>query len=287
MPPVPHAFVRIFSDLHLGDRASRLTDLRRLEPLLAGPTRAVFNGDTIDTRPSRRPEHGRRLREDVAAFLAMCPVPVTLLTGNHDPDIAETHALELAGGAVFVTHGDVLFDDIVPWSQDARLARRFLTEELSAEPAGRRNQLEGRLSAVRRAAIRIPQRHQSEPHGLKYALSFLADTVWPPLRVLSVIRAWREAPARADALVRQHRPRARFFVMGHTHRRGLVRLPGGLTVINTGAYCPPTAPGVVDVHGDHLIFRAVERRGSDYLPGGTLAEFSLAEETGLPTLPSS
>lgn len=284
---MPHEFVRIFSDLHFGDRASRLTDFRRLDPLLAEPARVVLNGDTIDTRPSRHPGHGRHLRETVDAFLARCPVPATLLTGNHDPDIADTHALELGGGAVFVTHGDVLFDDIVPWSRDAKLARRFLAEELAAEPPARRGQFEGRMAAVRRAALRIPQRHHSEPHGFKYLLGFLADTVWPPLRVLAVLRAWREAPARAEALMRRHRPRARFFVMGHTHRRGLVRRPGGFTVINTGAYCPPTAPGVVDVHADHLVFRAVDRRGSDYVPGDTLAEFSLAEETGFPTLPPS
>jgi hypothetical protein len=75
--------------------------------------------------------------------------------------------------------------------------------------------------------------------------------------------------------------------MGHTHRRGFTRLPGGLTVINTGAYCPPTAPGVVDVFPGHLVFRAVERRGADYRPGGVIAEFSLADETGFPTLPPS
>lgn len=275
--PVPSAFVRIFSDLHHGDRASRLRSLAAIAPLLDGPERILFNGDTIDTRPSRHPAHGAALRADVDAFLRRNSPPATFLTGNHDPDISATHAVELAGGAVFVTHGDAIFDDIVPWSQDAPLGRRLLAEELAHEPPAARATLEGRFAAVRRAAARIPQRHQSEPHGLKYTLGFLADTVWPPLRMLSVLRAWREAPARAEALMRLHRPRARFFVMGHTHRRGVARAPDGLVVVNTGAFCPPTGPGVVDVSADRLVLRAVERRGGEFRLGGVLADFALAD----------
>ena len=41
--------IRIFSDLHYGDRSSRLRRLDQLSPLLDGISRLILNGDTLDT----------------------------------------------------------------------------------------------------------------------------------------------------------------------------------------------------------------------------------------------
>ena len=112
-------FTRIFSDLHYGDRASRVRSLGQIAPLLDGPARIVVNGDTLDTRPGKHPRRTAELLAEVRRFFADESPPADLLTGNHDNDISETHALELAGGRVFITHGDVLFEDIVPWGRDA------------------------------------------------------------------------------------------------------------------------------------------------------------------------
>ena len=46
-------------------------------------------------------------REAFLEFIAPYRERLTLLTGNHDPDISPHHHLELAGGRVLVTHGDV------------------------------------------------------------------------------------------------------------------------------------------------------------------------------------
>ncbi len=268
---------RILSDLHYGDRASRLGHLAQLRPLLDGVTHLVLNGDTLDTRTGPRPEYTAQLRADVAAFFSPSGVPVTLLTGNHDPDLTLDHSLDLAAGEIFVTHGDIIFDDIVPWGRDAPEIRRLIATELAALPPAAHTRLEDRLALWRRVAAKIPQRHQSEPHGLKYALRFAADTIWPPLRVLRILAAWRHAPQLAARFARHHRPRAQFILIGHTHRPGIWRTPQGATVINTGSFCPPLGGYTVDVTPGRLIVRRVEPRAGEFHPGAIVAEFSLAQ----------
>jgi predicted phosphodiesterase len=274
---VAHDVIRILSDLHFGDRSSRLASLSALAPLLDGVSHLVLNGDTLDTRPSHDPAASAALRSEVTAFFGQQTPPVTLITGNHDPDLSPHHSLDLAGGQILVTHGDILFDDLVPWSRDAPIARRLIAAELAQLPPASRDRLEDRLAAFRRAAYLIPQRHQAERHGLKYAVSYLADTVWPPLRMLRVLRAWRETPARASDLLRRHRPRARFLLMGHVHRPGAWRRPDGLVILNTGAFGPPVGPAVIDISPRRLVLRRVEHRGGAFHAGSTIAEFALAD----------
>jgi UDP-2,3-diacylglucosamine pyrophosphatase LpxH len=273
---VPGDIIRIFSDLHFGDRGSRIRSLPSLAPLFEGATALVLNGDTIDTRRGPYPAVTAALRAEASDFFARRAPPATILTGNHDPDFSAQHRLDLAGGQIFVTHGDIIFDDLVPWGQDAAFARRRLVAELSALPVEDREDLDARLGAYRRVAASIPQRHQAERNRVKYALSFFADTVWPPERVLRVLRAWRQAPRLAAALARRYRPQARFAVIGHIHHPGFWRMPNGVTVLSTGSFCPPLGACVVDVGTDSIGLRRVVHRRDEFRLGKTVAEFALA-----------
>ncbi|HYD83325.1 MAG TPA: hypothetical protein VEA63_04720, partial [Opitutus sp.] len=230
----------------------------------------------LDTRPGHAPGFVAALRSDVDRFFHLAALPTTCLTGNHDPDFSAHHHLELANGGVFLTHGDILFEDIVPWSQDARLARDLVAAELAKLSPAERHDVASRLSAYRRAAFAIPQRHQSAPRGLQHLLGLAQETIWPPTRVFRILRAWREVPSRVDRFLREHRPNARFFIMGHTHRLGALRTAGGIVVLNTGSFCPPGGGGVIDLTPDSLSLRRVERSGAGFRLGRTLAEFSLA-----------
>lgn len=268
--------IRIFSDLHFGDRASALKSLPSLIPLFDGADQIVLNGDTLDTRPSNRPMTAAALRIETLEFFSSQAIPVTLINGNHDPNVSPFHSLGLGHGSVFVTHGDVLFDDVVPWGRDAAKLRRLVAAELATVAPGARHLLSERLAAVHRAAALVPQRHQSERHGLKYLLGYLADTVWPPTRIFRVLRTWRETPGRAAAFVRRYGLPARFFVMGHTHRLGAELDRDGLVVLNTGSFCRPADAGFVDVTTDRISLHRIERRRGEFRPGSRLAEFPLA-----------
>lgn len=268
---MPRPFTRILSDVHYGDHASVVTDLRQLDPLLAGAAAVVFNGDTIDSRPHPQAGLVERLKADVAAWLH--GRSATLLTGNHDPEITDLHHLDLADGAVFVTHGDIVFDDIVPWSIDVALVRSLVAQERAALAKLTFSDL---LLAHRRAGWRIPRRLQTDVPPLQAFGNFLADTVWPPLRIPRILRAWAQLPARLAAFAAAHRPQARCLIAGHTHHPGVWRRPDGRVVINTGSYCRPFGRLVVDITADQVIVRRVQRRGLEFSPGAVITEIALA-----------
>lgn len=268
--------IRIVSDVHYADRSSRVRALGQLRPLLEGASSFVFNGDTLDTRPDHIPQRTADRRREVLDFFASAGTPVTFLTGNHDPDLSRQHALEFEAGRILVTHGDVLFDNIVPWAKDAAAIRDKVLAALAALPEDGSCRLDGRLAAFRSVAATIPQRHQSEPDPFRYALSLAGDTVWPPHRVLSILRAWREAPGRAAALARKHRPRARVIVIGHTHVPGVWRTPSGVAVVNTGSFCRPFGAMAAEITPGRIRIRRIEARRGEFHPGARVAEFSLS-----------
>ena len=267
--------IRIVSDVHYADRSSRVRSLEQLCPLLEGAASFVFNGDTLDTRPDRNPQRTAQRRREVLGFFSSAGPPVTFLTGNHDPDISRLHALEFEAGRILVTHGDVLFDAIVPWAKDAPAIRQKILAALAAIPEDGSRLLEGRLAAFRSVAATIPQRHQSEPDPLRYALRLAGDTVWPPQRALSILRAWREAPGRAAALARRHRPKARLIVIGHTHIPGVWRTASGIAVVNTGSFCRPFGAMVAEIAAGAIRVRRIESRQGAFHPGATVTEFEL------------
>jgi predicted phosphodiesterase len=279
---VADTLTRIISDVHFGDRSSQVGSLAQLAPLLAGVDRLVVNGDMLDTRDGPNPSHTEACRAEVRHFVASAGVPITFLTGNHDPDFSETHTLDLAGGRVFVIHGDIIFDEITPWGHDAEPIRRKVRAALAALPPGADQVLAERIRVFRRVAASIPQRHQAERHPIKYVYRFVTDTVWPPHSALSMLRAWRDAPGLAAALARQHRPRAGFVVTGHTHRPGVWTGPGGVAVINTGSFSLPFGARTVDVTDRRLVVRRIVRKRGQFVPGPVVAEFTLAESGAMP-----
>jgi predicted phosphodiesterase len=268
--------IRIISDVHFAEHASRVQDLEQLRPLTEGVSSFVVNGDMMDTRPGHDNARTAGIRAKVVDFFGSCGVPVTFLTGNHDPDLSDKHSLEFAGGKVLVTHGDILFENIVPWSTESTQMRQKVIQALAALPGDGSSRLEGRLVAFRNATASMSQRHQSEKDPLRYALRLAGDTVWPPNRVLRIIRAWREAPSRADALVAKHRPKARFIVIGHTHKPGVWRMASGVVVVNTGSFCRPLGAMAVEIGPKSLQVRRVEPRKGRFFPGPKVADFTLS-----------
>jgi len=268
--------IRIVSDVHFAERASRVRSLGELRPLTEGVSLLVFNGDMMDTRPGPDDRRTARIRREVLEYFGSCGTPVTFLTGNHDPDIARQHSLELASGRVLVTHGDILFESIVPWSNEAKVVRQKVIQALAALPGEGSSKLEGRLAAFRSVAASIRQRHQSERDPLRYAIRLAGDTVWPPDRILKILSAWREAPGRAAAFARRHRPKAGFIVIGHTHRPGAWQTPSGVVVVNTGSFCRPFGAMAAEVGADALLVRRIVPRPGGFNPGPTVAEFPLS-----------
>lgn len=268
--------IRIFSDLHFGDRSSRIARPQALEPLAEGASAWIINGDTVDTRRGPSAAYTTEIRAQMDDFLRALGFPVTQLTGNHDPDISGLHRLELAEGRVFLTHGDILYPEIVPWGLDAEQIRDLIEAEFLARgPQAPPPSLDEELVIFRRVAARIPQRHQSERRRGLYLLRLARDLMSPPWRCLRIFEAWRSLPRRAWELVDRHRLNAQIVLAGHSHWSGIWSRPGGPAVVNTGAFCRPFHPWAADLGPDAVVVRRVEERRGQFYPGPTVAVLRL------------
>ena len=267
--------IRILSDLHYGDRASRVRSLAALCPLFAGADRVVFNGDSLETRagpPDRRTPERRR---EFLDFVRREVPRGVVLTGNHDADLSELHSLDLLHGLVFVTHGEILFDDLVPWSGEQPEIGTLFRRELAALAPAEREHLDSRLRAGKRACAQLRPFREPLPRGPWLRTLHTARKFWPPRRTLAMFRAWRELPDLVAGVARRHRPRARFVIVGHTHLPGVWRRPG-VIVINTGSFCPPLGAYAVDVSAEQIVVRRVRRSQNRFHLGRVVASFPLA-----------
>ncbi len=265
--------IRIFSDLHFGDARSRLGDPAMLAPLLQGADEVVLNGDTVDTQIPGRPSGW----EEIAEYLSRAGPRPTYLTGNHDPDLAAPAELSLADGRVWVTHGDVFYEAIAPWSHHAGDLRRRLAALRAEVTEADWARVETRLRLNRVASLALPGLLDVTRRGPAAKAARLARTLFPPTRIIAMVRAWRDTPALAGAVARAERPAARVVVLGHTHYPGVWNAPGapGLTVINTGSFSRPFGGLFVELAGGRLqVRRIVETRG-EFRPGRLVAERDL------------
>lgn len=271
------ACLRIFSDLHFRDPRGILHDLGHFAPLLGEADRLVFNGDSLDTQIPGLACHGPELR----AFAARSGRDVVWLTGNHDPDFSEHAELSLRDERVWVTHGDVFFHAIAPWSHHADELRSRIAQAsagLSEEEVAR---IETRLRLHREVARALPDpAHLFRPNLFMRAYR-VVHAVLPPRRVVEVIKAWRATPRLVAQLARAQRPRAQVVVLGHTHYPGIWRVPAAagapaLTVINTGSFTRPFGGLFVEFHGERVKVVRIRRDGRGFAPGRCVAEFELA-----------
>ncbi|MBA4137308.1 MAG: hypothetical protein C0518_08335 [Opitutus sp.] len=262
---------RILSDLHLYDARSRVRELEQLEPLLAGVQTLVLNGDTCEMRRGLAPAQLARLKQE---FRTRVP-EVVFLTGNHDPDISDTHEWFAAGGRVWVTHGDVCFDDLTPWSRHAREIRREIAAELARDPGADYVQLAVRYRIARHVARSEREVPDLVTRGWGAHLRWVWRTFFPPTQVLAMFRCWRNLPRRAAELARTQRPSAQVVVTGHVHFPGVWPVAHGLTVINTGSFFRPLGGHLVDVEDDRVLVRRIERRGKFFQAGRMVAEIHL------------
>lgn len=264
---------RIISDVHYGDPAGLVHDLKSLAPLCDGIDRLVINGDALDTQVLENP--AEPLGQLHALLSSGVPEHV-LITGNHDPDISNIHELLLADERIWVTHGDVFFDEIAPWSKlvpEVRRRIRTHTTHLSSEELKR---LEVRFEIFRKVCLKLPREHNPHARGTWPRLMRIAKAVFPPNRFLAMLRVWREMPAIAASVARAQRRNARVVIAGHTHSQGFWKRPDGITVVNTGCFCVGRTALAVDIAGTDLFIRKVERRGGEFRAGPKLTQFSLA-----------
>ena len=265
--------LRILSDLHLFDAGTQVRELRQLEPLLADVRTLVINGDSCEMLHG----HNAEKASDMKRFFQERVPEVIFVTGNHDPVISDTHELLLADGRVWVTHGDICFDDLTPWSRHRDELVALVQAELARDPTLDYQSITGRLRVARAATQHLKETVDRLDPSLRARLVWIWHTLFPPRQPLAMLRAWRELPARAAALAFAQRPSAQVVVTGHVHLPGVWPRKGGPTVVNTGSFLAPLGGHLVDLADDTLLVRRIVRRGGAFCPGRQIARIELTK----------
>ena len=245
--------LRVVSDLHLGHPNSLIDSVELLRPLLDGARTVVFNGDTCELGCSEWRPRAEQLLEDLRMLCEDLGVRAVFLTGNHDPDISDQGWLDLADGAVMVTHGDLLLPEVVPWSHQFLLKKKEV-RALLRRRAAEEDSLRDRWQTVQMVEKILGADSDCKP-GSKGLVQSLAD-LWPPARVLAILRGWATMFGAAEQFVEHYRPEARILVFGHFHRAG-VRRRGSRFYCNTGACMREAKQIVIELDGGELTVRPV------------------------------
>jgi exonuclease SbcD len=265
--------IRILSDLHFGHAASIIEQPRQLLPLFRGPKTVIFNGDTVELRYLRGRRIGMRnavLMREACEGAGARPI---FISGNHDPILSEIGHVDLVDGAILVTHGDLLFHDISPWSHEAVYIGEAHTRELAGMEEDAFLDFEKRLKASKRAALAIELHRGGIRRTPLAALRTILRECWPPWRPFQIIHSWAVTPARAEALARVFRPRARFILIGHTHYSGVWQR-GPRTIINTGSFLPFSGRMAIDIQGATLTVRPIIIERGMFQVGRPTMEFT-------------
>jgi exonuclease SbcD len=262
--------LRILSDLHFRDAATRLRRLEDLEPLLAGVDELWLNGDTCDNQTGMSAEDVETIRR---FFRTRVPV-VRFLTGNHDPDISNDHWCGAAGGRLCATHGDAFFESAVPWSRQRGVLDERIRAAMTQHPELDDNSLDGRLALHRIACTGLPRECDPENASHFHRLRRIVTEFWPPRQPLAMLHAWRSLPDRVAAVAPRWFPQAQVVVTGHVHFPKVWQR-GGLTIVNTGAFTGPLGAYLVDLDGERATVRRLRLRHGRWQAGHLVADIPL------------
>ena len=267
--------IRILSDLHLAHPGSSIADVSQISALLEGASTLILNGDTSEERLKRVKADAERQVKELRAMCASAGVELVLLRGNHDPHGPELGSLDLCDGSVFVTHGDILFKHVSPWSHSAHKAIAALEEIEKEYPPDYRDDLEQTLEVSRRVILAMSVFQPKAKHGFKGRLKTLFSQAWPPTRPLKILKVWADGPRLAHGVRNRYRPEAKVIVVGHTHR-AFVSRKNGKIAINTGALMPLAKSYAVDIADGEVTVRKIVEQSDQFVLGAEVAELDLA-----------
>ena len=222
--PLP---IRFVSDWHLGHPASRVRAIEQVCHLLDGVGSLVMVGDGREELVEKwRPEADRLWRELQEACEER-GVTFLALTGNHDPSASGEGWLRLLDGRLFVTHGDMIYDTTSPWSKELFVKREQVSELLGCRDC---QTILERWQCSREIGIML----RPPPRLAPSLLGYLKLALWPPERLVEVVKVWAGFAKEGACFLERFAPEAEILICGHFHRPGRFRV-GQRVVWNTGS----------------------------------------------------
>jgi len=257
--------VRIISDLHLAHPGSTVSAIQELRPLLEGAGTVLFNGDTFELRKKALLQKARDYRMQLEQLCDELGVEPVFLTGNHDPEVSGTHYLDLCRGKVFLTHGDILYEDVSPWSKLIGEMRELLERIRCEYPLDYLDDLDLSLEVAKRIALETRARPAISDGRMRKLRTLLAEA-WPPHRPVMILKTWLRSHYLGHSVRNRFRPGADFIIYGHTHR-ALIHKQEDKYVINTGAFMPLSRAMLVEISAGTVSVNDVCRRSGQFCVG--------------------
>ena len=268
----------ILSDTHMQDPRRGAGSAEALRPLWQGFEQVVFNGDTAETRATRTRDLAKRRVDELRAAAEADGVKLTLIAGNHDPQVTDLDWLELCGGQIVLTHGDLLHPAIAPWSDEEGVLEAMRQQELQKQARDHHAStqtlsLEEKADATKRAAARHWRQTRQQEFEQR---SWFSHRLRQARTLGKVLYFWVEMPRRARRFARSEFPASRFFIFGHIHRPGVWIDHGSATqhddasadhrrvILNTGSFHRPCRPRAVTIGDGEVAYwkiTADRRRG--------------------------
>jgi len=217
---------------------------------------------------------GRKFAAELARICHQQGKKAFFVNGNHDPTVSNINHLDLHQGAVLVTHGDILFLGLAPWSRVAkhyRTKHRQILDNLGPEDF---TDFEKRLRAAKRTTIELQMIEPALTSERLPGLRLFIRQFWPPFRPLMIVKAWWETPGLAANLGRVFRPQARFIFVGHTHFPGAWKVDPRI-VINTGGFVPPFRACVAIIDSNKIELRQVVSYKREFVLGKRIAGYAI------------
>jgi len=264
----------ILSDLHLGHRASLIRDPEQLAPVFREANTIVLNGDTAELRHQIDRPVGRMLAATLARVCHSSGAKAIFINGNHDPVISHIDHLDLAEGQMLVTHGDMLFLGIAPWSRQAYAYRKIHLRALDQLGPDALLNFEKRLLATKRTSLKLQLLEEPTTQGRFPGLGLFMRQFWPPFRPFMILHAWWETPKLGAKLLQAFRPETRYLLIGHTHFPGCWN-HGGRVVINTGSFVWNFGACAVLLKEKSFEIRKIKRYQKNFVLGKRLKEFGI------------
>jgi predicted phosphodiesterase len=227
--------VRIFSDLHLGHKVSRIERVSSLRPLIAGAATVIFNGDTWQELAEPFRKQSAVMLDELKAICAEEGAETVFLSGNHDPGWPGPGWIEFAGGRIIVTHGDALLFAGSPWKREIITAGERVAELWKQHPFAESDAGE-RLRLARDIARELGS--VEFPFG-RSLIQRVWDATVPPKRALRMLESWFSQATAGARFCDCYFPDAEALVMGHFHWPGSWRTDGR-RIINTGSFMNPS-----------------------------------------------
>jgi predicted phosphodiesterase len=264
----------IVSDLHLGHHASLIKDPEQLAPIFREAQTVVLNGDTAELRHQIDRPVGRGLAAHVARVCHSSGAKAIFINGNHDPVISHIDHLDLAEGQILVTHGDMLFLGVAPWSRQAYAYRKVHLRALEHLGPDALLNFEKRLLATKRTSLKLQLLEEPTTRGRLPGLGLVVKQLWPPFRPFLILRAWWKTPELGAKLLQAFRPEARYLVIGHTHYPGCWSF-GERVIINTGSFVFHFGAFAVLLNNKRFEIRRIERFRKNFVLGKQLKQLAI------------